>query len=239
MKKRGRIFLTEKEKIRRLEAENRRLRRENAYLKQWYDGERRAFDEKTSLPERYFAERLQQKAALRAKTYFGYLMEKFRRSRSFLVYDKTRFLMRGFFFARKLWYLFVLVVTALGISAQFLFLLTTLAIFLPAALISSFVIGFYGYFRHRKWNRLFYEILREKEKVYLFFLPKRKTGFYFSHWCENLSENATVFLISFSFRDCRFSSVSALGENIYKIHVSYYFSLIKRLDYEKIIRIYL
>ena len=99
--------MSEKEQIRRLKTENRRLRRENAYLRQ-RTMEHGTETEPLCASSRKFRETARSVPSLHAKTYFGYLLERFRCSRPFLVYDKTRFAVRGFFFARKIWQLLIL-----------------------------------------------------------------------------------------------------------------------------------
>lgn len=234
--------MRDKEKIRRLRAENRSLRRENEYLRHRLSMELRADAEtESSASEKVFAKRVKERAALHAKSYFGYLLERFRRSRTFLIYDKTRFAVRGFFFVKKIWTLLVWLFAFLGIGAQFLLVAGAAAVFVPAALISSAAIGLYGYFARRKWDKLLLPLLSEntRGKLYILFLSGAETlrgEDYFDRWISELSQRGAVILVSFSIRDI--GSAGALRENIYKIHVSYYFSLVKRLDHGRIVKIF-
>ncbi|MBQ8495884.1 MAG: hypothetical protein IJ489_00310 [Clostridia bacterium] len=230
--------MSEKEKIRKLEAENRRLRHENEYLRHRLALEDRSEKEKTpSKSERMFAEQVGRKSALRAGNYFGYLIERFRKSRTFRIYDRTRFAVRGIFFAKKVWTFLIWFFTLLGIGAQFLFVAGSVTVFLPAALIFSASLGFYEYFAYRKWNKYFSSLLSD-QKIYFIFLSAGKTGEYLHRWSRSLAREGTVFLVSFSFRGCGFSGVVPTDENIYTIHVSYYFSLVKRLDHERIVNVF-
>ncbi len=238
----GRLcILSEKEKLQKLRAENRRLRRENEYLRHRLSMPT-AFAEKDecSPSEKLFAQRLKQKSALRARSYFGYLLERLRKSRPFLIYDKTRFAVRGLFFVTKIWTLVVWMFAFLGIGAQFLLIAGALAVFFPAAFLFSSVLGLYGYFAYRKWNKLLFPRLsRETDaRIWFFFLPKGKQGAYFSRWLSSIDQKSTVFLVSFSFRDCGFSGVRQTDVRTYIIHISYYFSLVKRLDHERIVKIF-
>ena len=227
--------MTDKERIRILKEENRRLRRENEYLR---------FG--ASLPkgnteaQKILAEKARQRAALHAKTYFGYLLEKFRRSRLFVIYDKTRFAMRGFLLARKLFHLFLLIATALGIGAQFLLSVSALAVFIPAATAVSLTVGIYGYFAYRKENRRFalYFDTHPTEKIYLFFLTKSSDSMYFERWQKSLTQENTVFLITDSFWKTGFGGVKKQKNGVYLLHSSYYFSLIRLLPQERLIKVH-
>lgn len=231
--------LSEKEELRRLKAENRRLHRENEYLRH-RAALRRMPREPLSEETKHFSEAVRLSHALHARTYFGYLLERFRRSRLFLIYDKTRFAVRGFFFATKLWHLLIFVFSLLGISAQFLFIAGALMVFLPAAVLSSLTVGIYGYFIHRKRNRLLQKQLHEKKiiRIYLIFAQTERMH-HFSRYLDEMTKKGAVFLISRSFRECGFSGASQIGVNLYRIHISFYFSFIRHLDAFRIIKIHL
>lgn len=226
--------MSEKEHLEKLRDENRRLRRENEYLRH------RLAMEDRSPSEKLFAQRLKQKSALRAKTYFGYLIERFRTSRPFLIYDKTRFAVRGLFFITKLWTLLTWLFAFLGLGAQFLLTVGALTVFLPAALLSSAILGVYGFFAHKKRNAFFEAHLASKpdETIYFFFVPKSVRASRFLHRISGFPCKGTVFLVSFSFRGCGPSGVIRADETIYIIHVSYYFSLVKRLTQKRIVKIF-
>lgn len=231
----GEDILTDKERIRRLKEENRRLRRENEYLRYGAD-----LPKGNSKAERLFAEKVRQKSALRATTYFGYLLERFRRSRPFRIYDKTRFAMRGFLFARKLFRLSLLIATVVGVGAQVLLAVSAIAVFIPAALIVSLIAGIYGYFVYRTENLRFSVLFSERktETIYLFFLTKSERSVYLSEWMRTLSETGIVFLISDSLLKTGFSGVRRQKNGVYLLHSSYYFSFIKLLPQERLIKIY-
>ena len=230
--------MSEKEKIRKLKAENRRLRQENEYLRHYLSLEKQPEgEEPPSESEQMFVKQAVRKSALQAGNYFGYLLGRFRKSRVFRLYDKTRFAVKGIFFARKIWIFSVGFITFLGIGAQVLLAAGFVTVFLPAMLIFCAGLGLYGYFAYRKWNKYFSSVLAE-QKLYFIFLSTKKPGAYLNRWSRALARDGTVFLVSFSFRGCGFSSVTHTDENIYTIHVSYYFSLVKRLDQERIVNIF-
>ena len=228
--------MTDKERIEKLKKENRRLRRENEYLR--YGAELPVGNTKA---ERMFAEKTRRKRAMGAKTYFGYLLERLRRSRPFRIYDKTRFMMRGFLFARKLFKFLFFLTAALGIGAQVLLTVGAVTVFIPAALVVSLIVGIYGFFTYRKENRRFAEMFSERpdDKIYLFFPMESGDGTaYFDGWVQELAAKNMVFLISDSFWKTGFGGVRKQKNGVYLLHSSYYFSFIGFLPKERLIKIY-
>ncbi|MBQ2987576.1 MAG: hypothetical protein IJD59_00565 [Clostridia bacterium] len=227
--------------IRDLQRENRRLRRENEYLKHLSMQYDEVPKEDSSPEQQMLAVAVKRTHTLNAKNYFSYLVQRFRHSRPFLIFDKTRFAMKGFKFAKKMWVFFVGFFAFLGISAQVLLIVGALTVFVPAALIASAVIGVYSYFSHRKRNRILQPLYSEDYdgKIYLVFLPKDHTGGYFVRTASALAEKGHVFLVTPSFRDCGRKSLLRVGDRIFKIHISAYFSFAKRLPPEKTVKVYL
>ncbi len=227
--------MTDKERIKKLKEENRRLRRENEYLR--YGA---SFPKGNTQSEKEFAEKIRRHTALGAKTYFGYLLEKFRRSRVFLIYDKTRFVMRGFLFAGKLFHFLFLIAAILGVGAQVLLAVSALAVFIPAALSVSLIVGIYGYFAYRKENRRFAQFFAERpfERIYFFFAEKSERGRFLNGWLLCLAQTDIVFLISDSFWETGFSGVRKQKNGVYLLHSSYYFSFIRLLPKERLIKVY-
>ena len=227
--------------IRDLKRENRRLRRENDYLRHLamqYDPPSKDED---STEQIMLSKAVKRTHTLRSKTYFSYLFQRFRLTRPFMLFDKTRFAMKSVRMAKKMWVFFIGFVTFLGVSAQFLVIIGALAVFLPAALIASAVIGAYSYVSHRRRDKQFRPLFSEeyKGRIYLVFLPKDKPCDYFVRSLPELAENGHVFLISPSFRDCEWKSVLPLEERICKMHISAYFSFVRKLPSEKTVKIYL
>lgn len=236
--------LSEKQKkntIRELKRENRKLRRENEYLRHLsmqYDPPSKDEDS----PEQIMLSKAVKRThTLRSKTYFSYLFQRFRLTRPFMLFDRTRFAMKSVRFARKTLVVLVGFFTFLGIGAQFLVIVGSLAVFIPAALIASVVIGIYSYVSHRSRDKIFKPLFSEdyEGKIYFVFLPKGRSCEYFIGVLPELSENGHVFVISPSFRDCEWRSVLSLGDRVWKMHISAYFSFAKRVHAEKTVKIYL
>jgi hypothetical protein len=70
-------------------------------------------------------------------------------------------------------------------------------------------------------------------------MPKKKSCDYFVRTLPDLSENGYVFLVSPSFRDCKRKSILPMGDRVFKMHVSGYFSFVKKVPAEKTVKIYL
>ncbi|MBR7161447.1 MAG: hypothetical protein IKD07_03440 [Clostridia bacterium] len=231
-----------KKLIRALKTENRRLRQENEYMKHLCAQYEPPEEEKPTEEQKALAECAQNADVLHAKNYFAYLLAKLRRSRLFRLFDKTRFAMKKFKFAKKLWLFSVTFFTVLGVSAQVLVVVGALMVFLPAALVLSAIIGIYSYFTHRKRKQMFQRLidgLEEKEKVYLVFVPKNGMNGYFIRTLPALAEKGKVFAVCRSFKECESRGITQTETNIYKIHVSFYFSFVRRLPSERVVKIYL
>ena len=244
MAKKASKKLSKKDKqkmIRRLQRENRRLRRENEYLRHLSMQYDLPDEEEDSPEQKALTDSVKHADTLQSKSYFSYLLLRFRRSKPFLIFDKTRFAMKGFRFAKKMWVFFIGFFTFLGIGAQVLLLLGSLAVFIPAALIASAVIGVYSYFSHRRRDKIFRPLFSEsyEGRIYLIFLQKDRSGGYFVKTLPELARGGHVFLISTSFRDCGRRSLLPIGDRIFKMHISTYFSFVKRLPAEKIVKVYL
>ena len=227
--------------IRDLRRENRRLRKENEYLKHLsmqYD----VLPEDEDSPEqKAISSAVRRTHTLNANNYFSYMIKRFRSSRSFLLFDKTRFAMKGFKFAKKMWMFFVGFFAVLGISAQFLLIVVALVVFVPAALIVSAGIGVYAYFSHRKRNKILKSLCADvgEEKVYLVFLPKDNPDGYFLRTAEKLTDKGYVFFVTQSFRDCDRKSFLQIGDRMFRIHIGAYFSFARKLQPEKTVKVYL
>lgn len=231
-----------KELIRKLKTENRRLRQENEYMKHVCAQYEPQEEEKPTEEQKALAECAKNADVLRSKNYFSYLFALLRRSRLFRLFDKTRFAMKKFKFAKKLWVFFVTFFTVLGVSAQVLVVIGALTVFLPAALVISAVIGVYSFFTHRKRKKMFTGLIAqaaEDEKFYLVFVPKNGNDGYFVRTAHDLAEKGMVFLVYRSFKDGDFSGVAQTENHVYKMHVNFYFSFVRRLPPERTVKIYL
>ena len=227
--------------IRDLKRENRRLRKENEYLKHLSMQYDEIPKEEESPEQKALSGAVKRTHALGAGNYFSYIIKRFRSTRSFLIFDKTRFAMKGFKFAKKMWVFFIGFFAFLGISAQVLLIAGVLTVLVPAALIASAVLGAFSYFSRRKRNRMLKLLYSEDYdgKVYLVFLPKEGNVGYFVRTAEALTEKGYVFFVTQSFRDCGRKSLLRIGDRMYRIHISAYFSFARHLHPEKTVKVYL
>ena len=227
--------------IRELKRENRRLRKENEYLKHLSMQYDEVPKEEESPEQKVLSGAVKRTHALGAGNYFSYIVKRFRSTRPFLIFDKTRFAMKGFKFAKKIWMFFIGFFAFLSISAQVLLIAGVLTVFIPAALIASAVIGGLSYFSRRKRNQMLKPLYAEdyNGKVYLVFLPKDGNEGYFFRTAEALTEKGYVFFVTQSFRDCKRKTLLRIGDRMFKIHISAYFSFARRLPPEKTVKVYL
>ena len=231
-----------KQLIRKLKTENRRLRKEMEYLRHICEQYEPPEEEFISEDQKALMESAQNADVLHSKSYFAYLFAKLRRSRLFRLFDKTRFAMKKFKFAKKLWFFLVSFITVLGVSAQVLVIIGALAVFLPAGILLAAIFGVYTYFTHRKRKKLFTSLIAqtdEKEKFYLVCAPKNGMKEYFTRALPEFAEKGRVFIVCRSFKESSSTGVIKVKDNIYKIHISYYFSFVRRLPSERVVKIYL
>jgi hypothetical protein len=232
------IVMTEKEKARLL-AENKRLRRENEYLRHRLSALGEKFPENGETPyEAKFSDASRVASASHKRTYFGYLLGRIKVSMAFRLWDKTRFAVRGFFFASKIWNLLVWLFVILGFGTQFLLFASALMILLPAVLVISLTLGFVGFFAHRKWNQTLSAFFTSKEKLYIIFAPKAwEKHAYFRYMLEELQKDGVVLLVCHSFSACGYRGAKTISDRLCAVHISYYFSLKKHIE-GKMIQIY-
>ena len=227
--------------IRDLQRENRKLRKENEYLKHLSMQYDEIPKDEESPEQKILSVAVKRTYGLGAKNYFSYIFQRIRNSRMFLIFDKTRFAMKIFKFAKKMWIFSIAFFAFLGISAQVLLTIGLLTVLIPVALIVSAVIGIYTYLSRRKRNKILRHLFSEyyEGKIYFVFLPNNQSDGYFARTAPALTENGNVFFVTQSFRECGWKSLLRMEDRIYKIHISAYFSFARRVHPEKTVKIYL
>ncbi len=231
--------MTEKEKARML-SENKRLRKENEYLRHRLSALGEKFSEDGETPhEAKFSDASRMASASHKRTYFGYLLGRIKVSMAFRLWDKTRFAVRWFFFASKIWNLLVWLFVLLGFGTQFLLFVSAAMILLPAAVVISLVLGFMGFFAHRRWNKTLAAFFSSpEEKIYIVFAPKTwEKHEYFRYMLEEMQKDGMVFLVFHSFSACGYKGAKRLSSRLCAVHISYYFSLKRHIE-GKMIQIY-
>ena len=224
--------MKEKDNGERLRSENKRLRRENEYLRhrltalgeKLSDGDEIPFEERLGVASRMAS-------ATRKRTYFGYLMNRIRGSVLFRLWDRTRFAVRGFFWASRVWRLLASIFVLFGVSTQFVLIVGAMVILLPAALVGSLFIGGMSFFAHRRWNKALSVKLASEKKIYIVFAPKTwEKHEYFQYFVSEMEKDGMVFLVLASFAACGYQGLSPLSDKRYAVHISYYFSLKKHIE---------
>lgn len=224
------------QEVRRLRAENKRLARENAYLRhraaQLGEMTEEKGREKELLREMLLAEQ-----SLRRKTYFGFLLFRIRASRWFRIYDKTSFAVRGFLIASKLWRIAMSVFAVIGIGAQMLLVLGLFTVLLPALLLFSVIMAVVRVVSYRKWNA-FFESEAQGKRIYLLFLPKkRRPCAYFWSMARAFAKDGVVFVVSRSVFRGGALRIHTDGDGVYRIPFGYSFSFRTRLSHVKTARV--
>lgn len=231
--------MTQREKV-QLQSENKRLQRENEYLRYRLRalGEKLSDGEETPFEAR-FGGVSRMAAASHKRTYFGYLLGRLKVSMLFRLWDKTRFAVRGFFWASRIWSFLVWLFVLLGFGTQFVLFVGAAVILLPALITVSLIIGGMGFFAHRRWNRvLSAEFSSPEKKIYIVFAPKTwEKHAYFRYMLAEMQKDGVVFLVFSSFAACGYKGVKTLSSCLYAVHISYYFSLKKHLE-GKIVQVY-
>ncbi len=219
-------------KIRRLARENEYLRYRLASL-----GEGIKDGEKENV---CFSERAGFAAAVGKGNYLSYLIHRLRVSLLFRLFDRTRFAVRGFFLATKLWNFFLWLAVLLGFGTQFLLAAGAVLVLLPALILALFVLVLVGIVTHRKRKREMMLLLKQchfKRKYAVFVRKNDEKRPFFQNMLRQLSEEGTVFLIDRSLNAGGIYHVRCVSENIYAVHISFWFSL-KKLIEEKLVLIY-
>ena len=236
--------LTKKRKeqmIRDLQRENRKLRKENEYLKHLSMQYDEIPKDEESPEQKILSVAVKRTYGLNAKNYFSYIFQRIRNSKMFLIFDKTRFAMKVFKFAKKMWIVSLALLAFLGISMQVLVTIGLLAVLLPVVLTISAVIGLSTFLSLRKRNKILRHLFSEyyEGKIYFVFLPKNQSDSYFARTASALTESGDVFFVTQSFRECGWKSLLQTEDHIYKIHISAYFSFARRVHSEKTVKIHL
>lgn len=211
----------------KLKWENRRLKRENAYLV--HRLETVSPKETKRIPrDREFFMRMDD--INKSNSYFSYLLSRFRLTHVYRVYDRIFFALRKFFSASKMWNNLVVIFAILGVSIQSLLTFGTVLVLLPVSLVLTAIVSAVSIYSH---NFLCKKMMNETngKKTYFMFLRRtpRKNGIFYKTAQKFADDGAVVFIVTGSPKLCNFNSAHKYGEGIYFIHSSFYFILIKAM----------
>ena len=202
----------------RIRRENARLRRENEYLK--HRIERLSPKEAKNVPpERelfYKADDIDEH-----KSYFVYLVSRFRLSLIYRVYDKIFFTLRKVILASRIWKYAPIVLGLIFALLQGVLTLGSAVVLLPAVAASAVAFSALSAFSHHQ-RKLLAEV--RGRKVYFMYPAKnpRKDGIFYKTM-QQFSRDGVVFAVTSSLRLCGFGAVKKASENVYFIHTSFYY----------------
>lgn len=205
----------------KIENEILRLRRENESLKRrlaFFDGgERRPSDF-----GREFAER---RRASENTSYGGYLKSRLGASTAVVIYRRIYGAIRKFLFASSLFRVFSFIFALVNSSAVFFIIFSALAILFPALFFFSLLGAFLTLLSRKRCEKRLLGTL--SGKVYVVFGGAR------GRFREELMEKGTLLCVHSSFFACGFSSAVETSRRCYNIHISFVFTLMKKLDADK------
>ncbi len=205
-----------------------RLERENEYLRYRLAALGEGFPDGDEDDPPLFSERVTLVFLMQKKHYLSYLVHRIRVSRPFRLWDRTRFAVRAFSVASKIWSLLVWIFALLGVGTQFVFFVGALLILLPAGLIMALFVGVVALFRHKTWKKTLSSVLfhSDSRPIYVLFAPNRwEDHAYFCEMISQFSRDGTVFLVCRRFSDTRFRGLFRPRAHIYALHVSFWFTL--------------
>ena len=211
---------TQRQEMLRLRQENARLRRENEYLNHRIE-KLSPKEAKNVPPERGLFYGLDD--ADEHKSYFGYLLARFKLSFIYRVYDKLFFAFRKIILASRIWKYAPLVLGALAALLQGVLAFGSLVVLLPLSIGLSAVFLALSVFAFEKHKRELLHYVRGR-KIYFMYPPKkpRKDGFFYETM-QLFSRDGVVFAVSNSLLLCGFGAVRKVSENVYFIHTSFYY----------------
>lgn len=199
------------------EKELLRLRRENKYLRQRLF----AMGGGRSLPSyaRKFAGRLR---ASEKTSYAGYIGGKLSASGIITAYRRIYGAVRKFLFASSLLRVLTFIVALVNSSAALLLIFSALAVLLPAFAVLSLLGALTALLTRKKCEKRLLKTL--SGRVYVVFGQAR------GKFRKELMERGTLLCVRESVSSCGFSSANIRPDGSVDIHISFIFSLMKKLE---------
>lgn len=212
--------------IERLKKENRRLRRENAYLSHRLERISPREGKNTSRERELF---LKSERVERAHGYFRYVFGLFKLTLIYRIYDRIFFALRKYILASRIWRNILIIFAIFGTSLQAIITFGSVLVLLPTAALSVLVFAVFSAYSYKKQTGKLLALISGKKAYFLYpaAVPQKGRAFYES--MRLFSADGAVFAVTHSFSLCKWRAVRKLYGNVYFIHTSFYYTLIKAM----------
>lgn len=212
--------------IARLKKENKKLRRENAYLAHRIETLSPKETKHVSRERELF---LTMGDMDGSQGYFRYLLGRFKLTLVYRVYDRIFFALRKYILASKIWKNIVIILAVFGTSIQALLTFGSVLVLLPTTVVATAILAVFSAYSYRMLcKKMLAEI--SGKRIYFMFLRKkpRKNGVFYAT-AKDFSGDGVVFAVTQLPSLCDFHAVRKYADGIYFIHMSFYFTLAKAM----------
>ncbi len=213
--------------ISRLKKENKKLKRENAYLTHRLETISPKEVKRASRERELF---VKMDDVDGARGYFRYLLGRFRLTLVYRVYDRIFFALRKYIFASKIWNNLIIILAIFGTSVQALLTFGSVLVLVPATALATAILALFSAYSHRALCKKMIDATKNK-RVYFIYLrgkPSKDSVFYAT--ARDFASNGVVFAVTNSHKMCDFHAMRKYLDEIYFIHTSFYFTLIKAME---------
>lgn len=204
--------------------EIKRLRRENEYYKRRLSG--RGAVRKSTFAVRKFSAGSE---AAKDRSYVEYLKNRIGASAVVSLYSRIFFVIRKYLLASAVFKVLVFLIGLVQSSAALLLVCSALAVLLPAFTVFSLISALIALISRRSVTKKLLSGINGR--VYIVF------GVVRGRYRKELLGGGALLCVSASLAACGFSSAKRLPDGAYNIHISYIFSLMKKLSLKKDIEI--
>lgn len=213
--------------IARLKKENKKLKRENAYLVHRLETISPKEAKQTSRERELF---VKMDDVDGAQGYFRYLLGRFRLTLVYRVYDRIFFALRKYIFASKVWNNLIIILAIFGTSVQAVLTFGSVLVLLPATAVATAVFALFSAYSHKVLCKKMLSETKDKRVYFMFLRAKPSKDGVFYATARDFASDGTVFAVTNSHKMCDFHAMRKYSEGIYFIHTSFYFTLIKAME---------
>ncbi len=224
--------------IDRLKKENKKLKRENAYLSHRLERISPREGKNISRERELF---LASASVERAHGYFRYVFGLFKLTLIYRIYDRTFFALRKYILASRIWRNILIILAIFGTSLQALLTFGSVLVLLPTTALLALVFAIFSAYSYKKQKIKLLSRLAGKRVYFLYPAARPQKGGAFYESMRLFSADGAVFAVTHSLSLCAWRAVRRLYGNVYFIHTSFYYTLMKAMiknDKNEIIKIF-